>query len=374
MTLPARHLELVDRTWEALHDGRYNGQVALVSKGPVCDIVEGLSDIDLRAVLNTRSADCWRWANDVIFRAFKAFAYDFPDDWRIVEHLPGRGFALDELHCCAARSEHLEWDVLREDVPGMVPLLTELDDDLRGMYLQKFIGYRDPYDATRDPPINVAHQHRERFPLFSICWHYYAPALRCAALASGAGVIRNKWDALRWRADTGSATARRVLEVAEADFVGPADDLAALCTDDIQGLARELATGDDPWRAIEEQVAESQPNRQECLWLVVVSGRMATGRWRFYIEAPEGYDLPVVLRVDRGHLKNYLIGPLLHDDGPAKMLAHAPDPEAHQRSMKFLVDQMSATDFSNPRDVFREMARHYERVRKAIEAWYEDVA
>ena len=59
-SLPPRHLELVERTWEALQDGPQGVDIALVHKGPVSDLFDGLSDIDFRVVLNTRDTDCWR--------------------------------------------------------------------------------------------------------------------------------------------------------------------------------------------------------------------------------------------------------------------------------------------------------------------------
>ena len=128
-------------------------------------------------------------------RVLKSFATEFPQDWRLVEHGPGRGMAVDELHRETALREYLEWDLLRETNPEMLPGLPVLDDALRHMYLEKFFAYREPYDAKRDPIINVAPVHLPRYPLYSICWHYYAPALRSAALARGAGTVRTKWDA-----------------------------------------------------------------------------------------------------------------------------------------------------------------------------------
>jgi hypothetical protein len=370
MTLPARYNELIDRCWEALQEGPDGVDVALVHKGPVSDLFDGLSDLDFRIVLGTRDTETWRWADDVFYRVFKEFAYAFPDSWRLVEHAPGRGLAIDELYSQTSLGEFLEWELLRESKPNTLPAAPALDETMRHMYLEKFYTYRDPYDATRDPAINVAPEHIDRFPLFSICWHFYVPALRCAAMASGIDGMQSKWEALRWRAEAGSDVAARVLAAAENDFAGPAADLAERCSQDVQSLACELTGSDDPWTAIGARIDSSRMPEQERLILVVLAGRMATGRWRFYTEAPEGYDLSAVLRIDRGHLKNYLLGPILHDDGPEKLLAHAPDAEAHQRGVDFVVNQMSATDLSQPREVFQQLMEHYAVVREAIEGWY----
>ena len=48
MKLPHLYEELTDRLWEALHAGSDPSAMALISKGPAPDIIDGLSDMDFR--------------------------------------------------------------------------------------------------------------------------------------------------------------------------------------------------------------------------------------------------------------------------------------------------------------------------------------
>ena len=152
------------------------------------------------------------------------------------------------------------------------------------------------------------------------------------------------------------------------------DDIAARCAADLEDVARELGGADDPWTVIEAQLAASLLSEVERLCLVVFAGRIATGRWRFYTEVPDGYDMPAILRIDRGHINSFLVGPLLHGDGPATLLQYAPDAEAHAQSMEYLMAQHKATDINNPRDIFARLNEHYRVVREAMERWYADLA
>ena len=374
MDLPPKQIELVERTWAELKADPHQVDLALVSKGPVCDNYADLSDIDLRLILDSRAPKDWRWADDACFRAFKRFTYDFPDDWRIVEHTPGNGIAVEELHRAAVRKERLDWEVLREDTPGMIPPSPPLDADVQKMSLGKFWCYRAPYSPALDPPVNIAPQHLDRYPLFSICWHYYAPALRCAAQAMGVQEVRTKFDALHWRIETGSAVAALVEQSAEADFFGPVDDLAVLCSDDVQKVAHELTGTDDPWTTIEEQLPSARPSEEERLCAVIFATRTVTSRWRLYTEAPDGYDVAAVLRIDRGHIFTYLIGPVQDDIAAKKLRDYAPDPTAHDAGIDFLLAEHHSTDFANPRETFARLHEHCCVVREAMERWYADVS
>ncbi len=373
MTLPRKHLELVDRCWDALRDLRAEVDLALTSKGPTCDIIEGLSDIDLRVVLNTREIEHWRKADTVFADVFATFSHDHPEDWRIIEHTPGRGMATDELHRRTARSEILEWETIHESTLGLVPTATISCEEARSLYLEKFFAYRDPYDARRDPPINVAPRHLARFRRFSICWHYYVPALRCAAIAGGNMDVRSKWDALHWRAAAGSTVAHRALKAAEAAFDGPDDDLAEACTADIHTVARELTESDQPWQTIEQELPDLAWSQVDRLCIAIFGGRTVTGRWHFYINSAEGFDREAVLRIDRGHINTYLVGPVIDDSSQATLREYADDVAAYDQAVAFLMDQHRSTDMSKPRETFARLIEQYQVSRTVFERWYEDI-
>ena len=370
MKLPFHYEELVDRVWAALHTGPHQHDVALISKGFSCDIVDGLSDIDLRLLFDTASSEVWDWVDEATSRVFIDFAHEHPDSWRIVEHTAGRGAVMDELHYPAMANERLEWELLYEDRPGMVPASTATDERVQNLYLEKFFAYREPYDARRDPPINIAAVDGDRFSLFSVCWHYYAPALRCAAVASGRNDVRSKRDALRWRAESVDDVAAFVMRAAEDGFRQPVGDVAARCSEDILDVAGEVAGADDPWRSIAMRLSTAEPSQAEQLALAAMSGRMVRGRWQYYIDSPEGFDVAGVLRIDRGHLNTYLVGPILAGTGREILRGHAPDVDRHDASVDFLMAQHRETDPSKPREAFRLVREHYSVVRQAIDRWY----
>lgn len=373
MTLPPRYAELVDRLWAALHEEPRQVEFALISKGPTCDIVDGLSDLDFRLVVDSYDPGAWELAADAFCRAFISFAHDSPDAWRLIEHPAGRCMVLDELQRPAVLDERYGWDVLREDSPGMISPLEEVDAEIRRIHLGKLLGYRDPYNPDLDPPVNVSPDHLPRYPLYSICRHYYAPALRCAAIAAGEGSVHGKDDALRWRRDAGSEAARRALDAVDSGFRSPVEDLAERCWEDIQVVASEVAGQEDPWPEAEKAQRDIYADHDERLYHLVSSNWMAISRWRFYIETPGGYDLEAVLRIDRGHIENYQVGPFDDEDWCGMLRQHAPDPDDHDQSMEFLAAQHRAAELEPPREVFASLCEHYGVVWKAMVAWYEEL-
>jgi hypothetical protein len=80
-----------------------------------------------------------------------------------------------------------------------------------------------------------------------------------------------------------------------------------------------------------------------------------------------------VLRIDRGHIQNYQVGPFDDEAWCSKLRQHAPDPGAHDRSMAFLAEQHEATDAENPREVFASLCEHYGVVWRAMVGWYEEI-
>ncbi|GEM_PF-7009419 len=370
MKLPHLYEELTDRLWEALHAGSEPSATTLISKGPAPDIIDGLSDMDFRVVLDARGPEDWQRTNDAFYGVFKDFAHEYPDGWRIIEHPAGRNVEPCELEHPAVLDERFEWDVLRTDDASLASPLTAVDAQMQDLYLRKFVAYRHPYNVAIDPPVNVSAANLPRYRLYSICWHYYAPALRCAALAMGEGTVHGKWDAVRWRADAGSETAKDVVRVAEAGFATELDDLAVRCAQDILEVARDLVDADDPWPIIERRAVELQRTHDEWLFHLISTNRLSMSRFRFYIDAPQGYDLEAVVRIDRGHVHNYLAGPLDDQDWVKALMEHADDPDALERGIAFLQDQHHATEVANPREIFKGFCANYAPVWAAMENRY----
>lgn len=370
MTLPPLYEDLVDRLWEALHEAPDTVPTALISKGPAADITDGLSDLDFRLLIDARGPEDWQRAKDAFYRVFTDFAHEHPKAWRIIEHPPGRNVEPHELDKPAVMSERYEWDVLRTDDKGLAPRLTVLDTRMQDQYLRKLLWYRDAYDAAIDPPVNISAVNLPRYRLYSICWHYYAAAIRFAALTVGVGTVRGKWDAVRWRADAGSSTAKDVLAAAEVNFEREIDDIAARCEEDIVEVARSVADAEDPWPVIQERAIELEPTHEEWLFHLISANRLSMTRLRFYIDAPEGYDLEAVLRIDRGHIHNYLAGPLDDEGWVAKLREHAEDQNVLEQSIAFFQTQYRATEMGSPREIFEGFCDNYVSVWGAMENWY----
>lgn len=334
--------------------------LALVLKGSVADIIEGLSDLDLRVVLDSTDRGFWRAADAACSEVYADFARQHPADWRVIEHGPGASFRPDEVACEPARGERWVWTILWENPPGTVPLAAGSRRDCRPRFLRQFRSYRDPYDPRRDPPINVAPRYRDAFRAYSICWHYYAPAVLAAARVMEIPDVNDKWAALRWRA---TAPARRALKLAHDQFLGCIDP--AVCHADIQALAREL-------NGVDER--EDATNADEILRGAVAWGRLYPGRYAFYAQAPDGYDVAAVLRIERAHLRTYLLSPLFRLPGAAASLARfAADRPRLAHAIESLLQEHRNADSRNPRHRFAEIRREYLVVRDALEAWHESL-
>ena len=367
--------ELVDRTWSAITEGLDGGRtahVALYSKGHLEDVIPGLSDVDFRIVVDSIEPSVWRKVDDAFYRAYSSFAAGFPGSWRLVEHTPGSGYATREVDMPKPAAERNEWIVLRETAPDVVHFEPIDQYDLATAARRRLEGYASPYDPRRDPPINVAREHVQRHLLFSICWHYYAPALRCAAFALGRRDVRSKWDAVRWREADGVSLATEVLSHAASAFHDVPGDLADRCSEDVAALVQQvdasLGAADGPTCATASSAPLSVATRAAtCLSTM----RMFTGRWRYYAGVPDGFDLPAVLRIDRGHLGNFMFKSLWEDAAAEEAFYDAADDSDDMRArMDYFRQQYRATDSPEPRAQFMTMHDHLTAVRDAMEPWY----
>ncbi|MAE61707.1 MAG: hypothetical protein CMJ49_10180 [Planctomycetaceae bacterium] len=377
--------DLVDRMVRSLASAGLGCPFALASKGQVADIIDGLSDLDFRLVLDTRDSVAWRRGAEAMCVAFLEFAALYPNHWRLVEHLPGWSFSKDELGHKPVCWERLGWEVLWESAPGVAlpadDASHEVDDHV-GWYIRLLMGYRKAYDAAIDPPIHVAAEQIPQFRAFSICWHYYAPALRCVARAMGRHDVVGKWDALRWHAESGARLAIEVMHVAEAGFRDCASGLAARCSADVRDLVARMAeqlTGaatepdGDPFAVLEPRALKIDMDVEDRLIATLGIARMFPSRWRYYVGTPEGFDLASCLRIDRGHLGHYCLRFVLESDAAmAALRACAVNARTLDSAIEQMMREHRSTDTDTPpREKFAMLRETYLILLDALERWHQ---
>ncbi|MFA9479553.1 hypothetical protein ACERK3_14785 [Phycisphaerales bacterium AB-hyl4] len=370
---PPLYLELTDRVREAIDAARGGAPAALASKGAMRDVIPGLSDVDYRLVLSTDAPEIWRRVGAAFAEAMLAFANAHPDGWRLIEHMPAIGCSSDALDARPVCWERLTWEPLwASSADLLVTPTSPTNDGLAGWWAGKLAGYQPPYDARRDPPINVASAELPRFPAFSLIWHFYAPAVLAATQLLGQSQVRTKWDALRWRAEQGIEPAQQALAIAEADFVNPTSaTLARACEADVHQLA-QLATDDArPWDALKVMAdGLTLSLRDRRLW-ALATARTYVHRWWFYAHAPQGFDVVAVLRIDRGHVGRFTLGPVRDSrEAMEAMRGHAQDGARFDAAIEALMAEHRNTDTSRPRDTFLAMREQYLVVLEALERWH----
>lgn len=288
--------------------------VGLVAKWEKRDLVPGLSDIDFRIICDDdTTADDWiavdRLAGGIQLEMSRAH----PEWNRINEHTAGAGMTVSEvLDGRFHNPEYSVWSLWwgRRDWFDRLKNQTSARkfDALDEQYhLSRFLYYYSPYIHGIDPPINLG-AFEPKYALHSRCWHYFAPPILSAASLLARRNFSGKWEGLTWLRDNGcvaqqvDAVFRQVdthyetpertdpdrLQAFEDLLFSGFEQLFPLLTRSLEHL--DVDRSADP-PELKRQLASNVSDPIATLVEYVRYARIRAGRYDFYVNAPEHFDV-----------------------------------------------------------------------------------
>ncbi|MEX0643513.1 MAG: hypothetical protein WD468_12470 [Pirellulales bacterium] len=293
--------------------------VAIAAKWDAVDLVPGLSDLDYRIICDDlATAEDWVQIDRVCGENHLQMVREHPEWNRINEHTPGAGITVSELFDRRFHNpEYQTWTTWWGADDWLADLKSDMEARKFGandehVHLATFLRYFSPYVLGIDPPINLGH-FKEKYPLHSRCWHYFAPPMLSAACLLARRNLSGKRAALTWLRQNGHVGTQvdAVLEQVDAHY----ESLELTNPRKLEELETHLFAGfNEVWPRLLESVEclefdrTASPNaiKQdlearvtepfELLMESVRFARIRAGRYYFYLNAPKQFQADELLR------------------------------------------------------------------------------
>ncbi len=285
---------------------------ALVAKWDKTDLVPGLSDMDFRIVCDDQTTvKDWIEIDRATGQIHLKMVRAHPQWNRINEHTAGAGMTVAEvINKKFYNPEYAVWHLWWGQSIWIYDLISYLASRAFGysdehFHLARFLNYYSPYIHGIDPGHNLG-QFKDKYPLHSRCWHYFAPPMLSAASLLARRNLPGKREGLAWLRDNGFVAEQvdAVLEQVDAhyqtgeladpkrakkfeDFLFTAFEqiYQPLC-DSIRNLTIDLTA---PREDIKKQLASNEPEPLEMLMEHLRWARTRAGRYYFYLNAPKHF-------------------------------------------------------------------------------------
>jgi len=288
--------------------------VGLVAKWEKRDLVPGLSDMDFRVICDDdTSVDDWIAIDQLAGQVQIEMARAHPEWNRINEHTAGAGVTVSEvLDGRFHNPEYAVWSLWwgrRDWFDRLKARAAARDFDAHDehYHLSRFLHYYSPYIHGIDPPINLA-TFEPKYALHSRCWHYFAPPILSAASLLARRNFSGKWEGLTWLGENGYVARQvdAVFQQVDAHYETPeqtdADRLRVFERLLFSGFERlfplvvestqhlDIDRSADPAR-LKERLASSADDPLATLVENVRYARIRAGRYNFYVNAPDHFDV-----------------------------------------------------------------------------------
>jgi len=288
--------------------------VGLVAKWEKRDLIPGLSDLDFRVICDDdTTVDDWVAIDRLAGRVHLEMVRAHPEWNRINEHTAGAGLTVSEaLDGRLTNPEYAVWTLWwgRQDWFDRLKAQStarEFDATDEHHHLSKFLHYYSPYIHGIDPPVNLG-PFEAKYALHSRCWHYFAPPVLSAAAILARRNFPGKYEGLTWLRDNGyvaeqidavfqqvdlhydtheQTDASRLQAFEELLFSG-FEQLFPQLVKSIEHL--DIDRSADP-AELKRQLASSETDPLASLIENVRYARIRAGRYYFYVNAPDHFDV-----------------------------------------------------------------------------------
>jgi hypothetical protein len=288
--------------------------VGLVAKWEKRDLIPGLSDLDFRVICDDdTSVDDWIAIDRLAGRIHLEMVRAHPEWNRINEHTAGAALTVSEvLDGRFSNPECAVWTLWwgRQDWFDRLKARTaarEFDAADGQYHLSRFLHYYSPYIHGIDPPVNLG-PFEPKYALHSRCWHYFAPPILSAAAILAHRNFPGKWEGLTWLRDNGHVAQQidGVFQQVDAHYDTPEqtdahrmqafedllfsgfEQLFPLLVASIEHLDIDRSAGP---AELKRQLAASVNDPLATLIENVRYARIRAGRYYFYVNAPDHFDV-----------------------------------------------------------------------------------
>lgn len=184
MSLDLQPMAVAERYWQGLVE-RYRGVRALMLRNPLADFVPGISDLDLRLVVDRHESDDWGPLADAIAEVHSEQLASGPGTWRLLEHPPGACVTVEEaLDPRLFHPEMRQWEpafgdqTVVERVMENIAVTPWSSRDERYWH-RRFQTYLAPW-VEPEERINLQVGQRQRYHLHYLVMLLALPALQAA--------------------------------------------------------------------------------------------------------------------------------------------------------------------------------------------------
>jgi len=308
------HFEAVASTVaEGLSEGNSHF-VGLVAKWEKRDLIPGLSDLDFRVICDDdTTADDWVAIDRLAGRIQLEMVRAHPEWNRINEHTAGAALTVSEaLDGRFSNPEYAVWTLWwgRRDWFDRLKARTAAREFAAAdehYHLSRFLHYYSPYIHGIDPPVNLD-RFESKYALHSRCWHYFAPPVLSAAAILARRNFSGKWEGLTWLRDSGCVAEQidAAFQQVDAHYETPEqtdahrmqafEDLLFSGFEQLFPLLVESIEHLDIDRSADPAELKGQPTSSESDPLATLIenvryARIRAGRYYFYVNAPDHFDV-----------------------------------------------------------------------------------
>jgi len=333
MSLDLQPLAVAERYWEGLAE-RKRGVRALILRNPLADFVAGISDLDLRLVVDRPDSDDWGPLADAIAEVHSEQLASGPGMWRLLEHPPGACVTLDEgLDPRLFHPEMRQWGPVLGDQSVLRRLMehiaaTPWSTRDEHYWSRRFEAYLRPWGEPEER-INLPAGQRQRYRLHYLVMLLALPALQAAYCLLHHRPVSGKVAGLRaWRERLPGDKLLCELEDLVAVGLESADSGDPTWLADLRDRCRrriELLAGQLPQRRSDPAVA-ADPLLG--LFDAVRYSRVRPAHYFSFLTAPPGFQTDFFLVNEVYTLRRSILEPtqkalrvLATVDGPAEPLA-----------------------------------------------------
>ncbi|MGQ9553998.1 MAG: hypothetical protein ACUVWR_07790 [Anaerolineae bacterium] len=304
---------------------------ALVYRGPLEDMVPGISDIDMRLICDEVAPGQWAELDEAVYNVHASMVREGPQVWRLLEHPPGACVTTVELchpHFFHPEMRQWQWgwgdEELRQRWQAYLAASSWSGRDER-YYLRRLLSYYGPWQEV-EPRINVG----ERLPqyrLHGIVMLHFLPALQAALSLIEKRGVPGKLAALRgWlRRQPDNPLLSEIARLLACDFEeGTLDDGQARASlqkrcraflDEIAGQVLAAITLLPPGsrdiaapcaHELRLQAGKLQSDSILALFDAVRFSRIRRSHFRFFLNAPADYEADFFIANEIATLGNLL--------------------------------------------------------------------
>lgn len=298
----------------------FPGLAAVVSRGPLVDVLPGLSDVDLRLLCDGVAPDGW-WALDrVVLAVHRDLATRSPGGQSLLQHPPGACVLLSELAdplLLHPEARLWDWcDGTEAAAATLAVVASGWGPRDEAFHLRRYLGSCD--DWAPDPSVSGEPQGcRCQGALV----HYFLPALESALSLEAGKAQPGRLVALTTfrEREPDHPLLRQVYDVIagqEHSTPGACADLAAGCRVFLAGLAPRLAVAIGARKgpvsamaALRERLEQQSDDPLMTLYDAVRFSRVRRAHYRFFLEAEPSEEW--LLANEMATLRGLLLQPAL---------------------------------------------------------------